>query len=153
MTPAQTLDDAILGAATGDKTAAANLHPTMVHVPAGVVAIGTAESATGFAVIAAYIAVIATIGRGVGRVVAFNVAVLATGGTAANHVVAEEPATVAVSGATLVAIGSVATGAPVATHTAFLARLAASQDSDNCEKANANNELHGQTGAILDRSP
>jgi hypothetical protein len=125
----------------------------MLHIPAGVVAIGTAESATGCAVTAAYVAVIATIGRGVGRVVAFNVAVLATDGTAANHVGAKKPATIAVSGAALVAVGSVATGAPVATRTTFLARLAASQGSDNCEKANANYELHGQTGVILSRSP
>jgi hypothetical protein len=34
----------------------------MVHIPAGIIAIGTAESAAGSAVVAGYVAVIATIG-------------------------------------------------------------------------------------------
>jgi len=86
-------------------------------------------------------------------VVASNVAVLATDRPAADHVVAEEPATIAVSGAALKAVGAVATGAPVAARAAFLARLAAGRDGSNHEKTNANNELHGQTGVSLDRSP
>jgi hypothetical protein len=76
-------------------------------------------------------------------VVASNVAVLAADGTAANDVVAEEPATIAISGTGLVAVGPVVAGAPVAAFAAFLARLAGGQHGDNCEKADANNDLHG----------
>jgi hypothetical protein len=83
--------------------------------------------------------------------VAVKVAVVAADATAVDHVVAGQPATVAACAA-LVAIGSAAAIAPVAAGTASLARLAPGKNSGGYDKTNAEDELHGQTEAILYRS-